>query len=88
MEDLVMSYDWREDVESVRDNFGEWVKGDDEALRILNIVRFEMGIKSDFTRKMRAVREILRAEGHDVPFRVGGYRKASRKEENGYEERG
>lgn len=36
---------------------------------------------------MRAVREILRAEGHDVPFRVGGYRKVSIKGENSYEKR-
>jgi len=47
-----MKYDWREDVEDVRYNFGEWVKADDEALRIVNIVRFEMEIKGDFTRRM------------------------------------
>lgn len=75
-----MSYDWREDVEDVKFNFGEWVKADDEALRILNIVRYEMNIGGDFTRRMRAVREILRAEGHDVPFRVGGYRRANTNE--------
>jgi hypothetical protein len=74
----MMKYDWREDVEDVRYNFGEWVKADDEALRIVNIVRFEMEIKGDFTRRMGAVREILIAEGHDVPFRVGGYRRAKR----------
>lgn len=63
------------------------MKADDEALRVLNIVRFEMGIKGDFTRRMRAVREILKAEGHDVPFRVGGYKKITREERERDEKR-
>lgn len=71
-----MNYDWREDVEDVRENFGEYVKADDEALRILHIVVDEMKRGNGFTDRMFAVREVLRVEGHDVPFRVGGYRRA------------
>jgi hypothetical protein len=70
-----MYYDWRNDGENVRYHFGAFVKADDEALRILNIVKYEMKRGENFDDRMRAVREVLILEGHEVPFRIGGYRR-------------
>ena len=75
-----MYYDWREDVKDIRFNFGEFVKADDEALRINNRVRYELKITEGFDKKMRAVREVLISEGHEVPFRIGGYRRRNENE--------
>ena len=70
-----MYYDWREDVESVKKEFEEFVKADDEALRIINIAKYEKKAKEGYNNLMQAVREVLREEGHNVPFRIGGYRR-------------
>ena len=76
-------YKW---IRDVRYNFDEFVKADDEALRVLNRVRFELKIEYGFTAVMFAVREVLRGEGHDVPFRLGGYRRDKRDERERREE--
>lgn len=68
--------DWN--YEDVKYNFPDYVKRDDEALRIMNIVRYEMNASGTCTSIMLKVREVLISEGHDVPLRVCGYGRAKR----------
>ena len=73
-----MKNEWR--AEDVLNNFGEHVETEDDALRIFNrlLKEFKINPNQGFTALMLHVREVLKLEGHDVPLRISGYRRAKK----------
>jgi len=69
-----MSYSRRCTLAEVIENYGDYVPDNDCARAFITLEKME--IKGTFFEQMYFIRRLLNANGYQIPFRVGGYRRA------------
>jgi len=72
-----MSYSRRCTLEEVIENYGDYASDYDCARALITLEKMEK--KGTFFEQMYFIRRILNENGHQVPFRVGGFRRGRSK---------